>query len=58
MTSWITLYLQGSGRSAMPCKEQRETLRNEFWLYRSCTASFDPKLSREVIRDGGNEAQR
>ena len=37
----------------MPCKEQREKLRNEFWLYRFCTASFDPKLSHEVIRDGG-----
>ena len=40
MTSWITLYLQGSGRSAMPCKEQMGTLRRIFWLYRSCTASF------------------
>ena len=40
MTSWITLYLQGSGRSAMPCKEQLGTLRRIFWLYRSCTASF------------------
>jgi hypothetical protein len=25
----------------MPCKEQLETLRRIFWLYRSCTASFD-----------------
>jgi hypothetical protein len=41
MTGWITLYLQGSGRSAMPCKEQLETLRCIFWLYRFCTASFD-----------------
>ena len=32
--------VQGSGRSATPCKEQTRTSRNIFWLYRSCTASF------------------
>jgi hypothetical protein len=45
------LYLQGSGRSAMPCKEQLETLRHIFWLYRSCTAGFGVgKPELEVCR--------
>jgi hypothetical protein len=32
----------------MPCKEQLRTLKNELSLYRSCTASLEPKLSNKV----------
>jgi hypothetical protein len=41
LTGWITLLLQESGRSAMPCKERLDTLRRIYCLHRSCTASFD-----------------
>jgi len=27
----------------MPCKEQLRTIKNELSLYRSCTASLEPK---------------
>ena len=37
---WIPLQIQGSGRSAMPCKEPVRMLRNTLTLYRSCTASL------------------
>ena len=33
----------------MPCKEQLRTLKNGFSLYRSCTASLEPKLWKKVI---------
>jgi hypothetical protein len=42
------LQLQGSGRNATPCKEQLGILKNELSLYRSCTASLEPKVWKKL----------
>ena len=36
--------------TAMPFEETLRTRRNWLWVYRSCTPSFDPKLSNKVMR--------
>src|SRR5713226_6341615 len=30
----------------MPCKEPLRTRKNSLWLYRPCTASFEPRILR------------